>query len=113
MTQSDLEIHNLRTEFNVTMKTKNEFVQLSVKQRAEINSLKEQRNSAQKEANSLKKKLEALRRSGEENARVAELFRDHLDDSAEEQDGDNEWEQEARQITRSDIDASYAEGIDE
>jgi len=34
-----------------------------------------------------------------ENEKVAQLFRDHLDDSANDMENDNEWEQEARKIT--------------
>ena len=118
MTQSDLEIHNLRTEFNVTMKSKNEFVQLATTQRGEIKSLKaelssmtEQRDRAQKEAKNLAKRLTTG--AVVESAEVAELFRDHLSES---KPGDgNEWEERARQVMWNEEDAKAArqEGIDE
>lgn len=82
--------------------------------RADLESMKAEAKRRGKEANNLKKKLEALRKSGEENARLAELFRFHLDDSANAQEFDNEWEHEARQMTRNEVDADYqGEGIDE
>jgi|GEM_PF-4068549 len=80
--------------------------------RAELNSMTAQRNRAQKEAERLAKKLTAGQVM--ENAEIAQIFRNHLDES-EPGDG-NEWEEKARQIMWNDEDAEAlreAEGIDE
>lgn len=52
----------------------------------------------------LKRELATSERSRKEAEKVAELFRLHLDDSAEKPDDDNEWEQEARRITWNKLD---------
>ena len=82
MAQETLEMHNLRVEFNVTLKAKNEFVRLATKQRGEIrsltvelNSMKAQRDRWRKEANNLKKKLETSEKSKDE---ICEYSKDKL-----------------------------------
>lgn len=86
----------------------------------ELNSMRAQRDRLKREVQNLTGKLATSIRSGAENARLAELFRSHLDDRASEFFDDNEWEQQARQITWNGIDAEasrtehcMAEGIDE
>jgi hypothetical protein len=58
-----------------------------------------------------KARLLASIRNGEENAKLAELFRSHLDDCATDMECDNEWEQEARQITWNEVDNNASRRI--
>lgn len=51
-----------------------------------------------------KKRMGIYKKSADENTRLVELFRSHLDDSAQDAENDNEWEEEARQILCTDED---------
>lgn len=102
----------LSKEFDATVEAGEAWVKTAMDRQKEIEALRvslasmaEEKNRCQKEANNLNRELESVNRSAAEDRRVAELFRAHLDDSAQDAESDNEWEGEARQRTWNQLDA--------
>lgn len=103
---------------NKEVERKREWKAIAVRQagdvdalKGEVNSLTVQLNAARAERKRQKNDkvrfatlLVLEKRSGKENVKLAELLRSHLDDSADDMESDNEWEQDARQITWNEVD---------